>query len=854
MKLFNWILTAVLLLFTSTIFAQGELSGTIMDGDLNAPLGGANIMVKGSSIGTTSDFDGKFKLNVNSSSGTIVVSYLGFVTKEVNFTSTGNIGTITLEPSAEMLESIVITGTGVIDLAEDRKTPIAVSTIKAREIEDKVGNQDLPEILKSTPSVQNIKGGGFGDGRMFLRGFDQTNTAFLLNGQPINGMEDGKMYWSNWSGVLDIANAVQVQRGLGSSKLAISSVGGTVNIVTKTVDKKEGGYVKTMVGNDDYIKTSAYYSTGLLDNGFAFSGMFGHWQGDGYVNATNGQGQTYFLSFGYKPNEKHLFNFILTGAPQWHASAGRGTLRDFRENGRKYNSWNFANVNSGNTVEGGLYPGGRNIYHKPVANLTWDWAINDKSSLSTVLYGSIGRGAFASVRTNNGAPAYARGSYNNHNWFGLVTNYNRQLGENFNLNVGADARYYNGEHFRGVTEFLSTNSVAANNTFSGSFNVTNEYGGINPWGMVFNPNNSHTERLAYDYEEVISYYGVFGQLEYSKNNLSAFFQGAISNQSHVKTDYWNYATEQDSDDVSNVGYNLKAGAAYTINDNHKVFANTGYYSRQPFHDDLFTSVRTSNDLIEPAVDNQDIIGFELGYQFKLGNLSANINGYHTIWDNRTILSDNGLNVEDPGYLSYQLSQVSQVHQGVEVDVNYALLNNKLKLSGFWSAGSWEYKDDAVIRSYDIDGALISTAQTVNIDGAKVGGAAQVTAGLGFDYKILNNLSIDSNWNWYNDLHSDITPDPEDALDPNYVFKPISLLSYNTVDAGLSFKHVVNKENNNTLHFRVNVYNVFDEVYIESSSTAIEATTTSDNYNGVNLDNRVRMGYGRTWNFSVKYSF
>lgn len=71
MKLFNWILTAVLLLFTSAIFAQGEISGTIMDGDLNAPLGGANIMVKGSSIGTTSDFDGKFKLNVNSSSGTV---------------------------------------------------------------------------------------------------------------------------------------------------------------------------------------------------------------------------------------------------------------------------------------------------------------------------------------------------------------------------------------------------------------------------------------------------------------------------------------------------------------------------------------------------------------------------------------------------------------------------------------------------------------------------------------------------------------------------------------------------------------------------------------------------------------
>ena len=77
----------------------------------------------------------------------------------------------------------------------------------------------------------------------------KVNTAYLLNGQPINGMEDGRMYWSNWSGISDIASVVQMQRGLGSSKLAISSVGGTVNFVTRTTDKREGGYVYAGVAN-----------------------------------------------------------------------------------------------------------------------------------------------------------------------------------------------------------------------------------------------------------------------------------------------------------------------------------------------------------------------------------------------------------------------------------------------------------------------------------------------------------------------------------------------------------------------------------------------------------------------------
>src|SRR5690606_13983196 len=206
-------------------FSQGTVTGTVLDAELGEPLPGANILVKGTTNGTTTDFDGNFILNVSQNTGTLVISYIGFLRKEVSFTisaGTANVGSVSLDADAQELEGVVVVGSGIIDLAEDRQTPIAVSTIKANEIREKTGNFDLPEVLKSTPSVQNIKGGGFGDGQMFLRGFDQTNTAFLLNGQPINGVEDGRMYWSNWSGVLDIANAVQVQRGLGSSKLAIS--------------------------------------------------------------------------------------------------------------------------------------------------------------------------------------------------------------------------------------------------------------------------------------------------------------------------------------------------------------------------------------------------------------------------------------------------------------------------------------------------------------------------------------------------------------------------------------------------------------------------------------------------------
>lgn len=848
-KITQFLLVAVAMIFSTAAMAQSTVTGTIIDSDLNAPLPGANVLEKGTNNGTSTDFDGKFTLKTKASSGEIVITYVGYGSVTVAFNGNTNVGNVTLSPD-NSLEEIVVVGTGVIDLAEDRKTPVAVSTIRSSEIQQKAGNWDLPEVLKSTPSVQNVKGGGFGDGRMFLRGFDQTNTAFLLNGQPINGMEDGKMYWSNWSGVLDVSNAVQIQRGLGSSKLAISSVGGTVNIVTKTIDNKEGGFVQQMIGNNDYTKTTAYYSTGKNEKGWSFAGMFGHWQGDGYVEYTAGQGQTYFLSVGYQPNEKNTFNFLLTGAPQWHAAAGRGSIGSFLENGRRYNSWNQGGVNSPNTISGPAgdrYPGGRNIYHKPVANLSWDWKINEKSEISTVLYGSLGRGAFAVERINSDGNGYVRGSYNNHNWFGLVSNYNNELTENLNFNVGADIRTYNGIHFRGVNEFIgNVTSLDENSTFLGDYTITDTYGGINPWNMVFNPNTDHDQRLGYDYEEVITYYGLFGQLEYSKNAFSAFFQGAISNQDHKVTDSYNYDVETDSEKVSNFGFNVKAGAAYEINENHKVFANAGFYSRQPFHDNLFDNIRNGVELIVPAVDNEDITGLELGYQLKADWISANLNLYHTIWDNRTDPSNNGENQESDTYRSFQTQNLKQVHSGVELEV-FTRPMDGLKVNGFLALGDWKYDGNATRRTFDGNGNEVGEQETIDLDGLNVGGAAQVTAGINSSYMIFERFTVDGAWNWYNDMYSE-GAQSKDA-------PPISLPSYDTVDAGLTYKMLVGKDDKNSIQFRVNINNVFDEVYLESvfGNTAA-SNDPAQNYKGVNRDNNGRFGYGRTWNVSLRYNF
>ena len=191
-------LTVAALLSASVVLSQSTLTGTVKGSDYNEPLLGANVIEKGTTNGAVTDFDGNFTLTTKASSGEIEISYVGYSTKVITFNGNTDLGEILLDASEFGLEEISI----IASVAVDRKTPVAVSTIKADEIEFKLGTQEFPEILKSTPGVYATKsGGGYGDGRINLRGFNSENVAVMINGVPVNDMENGRVYWSNWAGL-----------------------------------------------------------------------------------------------------------------------------------------------------------------------------------------------------------------------------------------------------------------------------------------------------------------------------------------------------------------------------------------------------------------------------------------------------------------------------------------------------------------------------------------------------------------------------------------------------------------------------------------------------------------------------
>jgi hypothetical protein len=726
---------------------------------------------------------------------------------------------------------------------------------------------------------------------------------------------------------------MQVQRGLGSSKLAISSVGGTINVITKTSDMKEGGVVSVGTANNDYLKTQTSYATGKMKNGLSASFLLSQTKGDGYVDGTKFEGANYFFALGYEINKKHDLQFTFTGAPQWHNQRGTAvSIADYIKYGQngepniKYNAdWGMLN--------GAEYNFRTNYYHKPVMSLNWDYKISDRTKLSSVVYGSWGRGggtggvgrirglaytasnfrnadgtidvekiyAFnsgqtvningltpvASTRTQTGglylnstatANNLANGiskvsSINSHNWYGGVASLNTKFNDKLTFDFGVDLRTYRGIHYQNVSDLLGANAFLDNTTSSGGI-ASN--GNINDPNRIlyqvyeatpsFNPffNVDHQQKVSYNNDGNVNWLGAFTQLEYTTEKLTAYFQAAISQQGFKRVDYFKYleANPLSSTPYEKIlGGNAKGGVNYNINNHHNVFVNAGYYSKQPF----FNAVYPNNaSVVNGNLVNEKITGFEAGYGFRSARFNANVNLYNTTWKDRYQRSNDVASDNPGGY--YDFSGITEIHSGVEVDMN-AKVTDKFKVNGMFSLGSWDYKGNSISNRYDVSNNPIAggTSTTLYLDKVKVGNSAQLTASLGGAYEVVKRVTVDATYIYTDKLYANISP-ANFSSETNK--GSLQLPAFGLVDAGFSYKMLVGKDKSNSVNFRLNVNNLFDKTYIAESSSNNHAKTREDFasdalyqtyadtklYNGVDTSNTVYFGFGRTWNFGINYNF
>ena len=810
-------LVAIVLTCMSAAAAPNDVKCTgVLLGTDGEPIIGATVSVPGTSQATASDIDGRFILSVPKGKD-IHVSYIGY--QPLTLKASPDMGEIKMEVESQMLQDVVVTQS----IARTRKTPVAISAVDAITIETKLGNQEFPEVLKTTPGVWATKdGGGYGDAKINMRGFKSENVAALINGIPINDMEWGGIYWSNWAGLSDVTASMQTQRGLGASIVSVPSVGGTINITTKSLDVKRGGNVFYGMGNDGLNQIGFSVSTGVNDKGWAVTLLGSRKWGDGYVQGTDFNAYTYFLNISKRINAKHQLSLTAFGSPQTHykrssqdglSIMGWQDVKNYMDGESMYKY----NPTFGYDKDGQVRSSNKNVYHKPQISLNHIWQINEKSSLSSAVYVSLatgygysgqGRGTYEGTSLSNtswygatngnlntlfrradgtfdyaaiqemnansttGSNMVMAKSGNSHNWYGLVSTYKNELKKNLNLTAGIDMRYYVGFHKNTIVDlydgeyFMDDSSrkgvSAANNAAAADPNW--KYQKLGVGDVVYRNYDGHTAQE-----------GLFAQLEYTMldNKLTTVLAGAFSNTTYWRVDHLYYDKQHEkSKTVSFLAGTIKGGANYNIDRHNNVYFNGGYITRAPFFSGgAFLQAATSN-ATNPNAVNEKVGSIEIGYEYHSPIFTATLNGYYTKWMDKTTTRSSDMG--DGTKYFFNMEGVDARHMGVEVNFTYRPFR-WLDVNGMLSIGDWVWDSNTKGYFYNSygqpiqntkDGALASgvyasdhASATLNQKGRKVGGSAQTTGYLGLNFKPIKGWRVGVDWTFNARNYSDFTMPP-----------------------------------------------------------------------------------------------
>ena len=697
---------------------------------------------------------------------------------------------------------------------------------------------------------------------------------------------------------------MQVQRGLGASKVSSPAVGGSINIITKSTEAQKGGFVSYGMGNDGYNKILFGVSSGLSKDGWAFTLLGGKTWGDGYVQGTEFEGYTWFASIAKRFNENHQLTLTAFGSPQWHNQRNN-------QNGLSIKEWQRVkkymgddspykyNPTFGYDKNGQVRNSSRNEYHKPQISLNHLWQIDQKSSLSTALYVSIGRGngysgtgdktnrsgwygatnglvnntyrnadgtfAYDQVQDLNeqsttGSKMIMAKSMNNHMWYGLLSTYTTKFGEYFDFYGGIDLRYYKGLHQNIITDlyngayFVDPNRSdikADNNPLANDPNYVNQKLGV---GDV----------IYRDYDGFVMSEGVFAQLEYNRDKLSAFVSGGASNTGYWRYDRLYYSKDKAKSDTKNyLGGNIKGGVNYNLTENHNVFVNAGFISRAPMFDTSFINSQNSHARNGDA-KNEKIMSFEAGYGYRSRFFTANLNAYYTRWIDKALYDSDTMeykvddvNVTDRYTLN--MTGANADHWGIELDF-IAKPFKWIDVTGMFSWGDWRWNGTATGYYFNSAGQIMTDFKggiiedmanagdyraNIKMDNVHVGGSAQTTAALGVNVRPLKDLRISLDWNFFARNYADYDIDTSNTgLGKEIVIgNPWEIPSYSTFDLSAGYSFDFGKVRA-TLSGNIN--NLFNQEYI------------ADARDGANHDwesaTRVFYGFGRTYNVRLKFNF
>ncbi|HED09202.1 MAG TPA: TonB-dependent receptor [Caldithrix abyssi] len=870
----------------------GTIKGKVTGASDDAPLIGANVYLEGTTMGAATDDEGMYEIDAADGTYTLVCEYVGYATQKVEVTVDG-----TVEVNFQLVEYLFSKTISVIaDRAKERETPVAFTNVAKAKIEEQLGSRDIPMVMNTTPSVYStMQGGGSGDARINVRGFNQRNVAIMINGVPVNDMENGWVYWSNWDGVGDATSSIQMQRGLSAVNLATPSIGGTMNIITDPTALNSGFRLKQEYGSGTMLKTTFTANTGLIDDKYAISATVVRKIGDGVIDKTWTDAWAYYFGASYNVNDNNRLEFYALGAPQRHgqnlykqniAAYSKSFAKDlgysqealdaFEEKGRLWNQ-NWGPVSSSYTgkqaVEGNTFDRydknfineRENFFHKPQVNLNWYSTLSDNMSFTNVLYYSGGTGGgtgtygkfqpdfsrnpwvwdwdkIIAKQQGDTAQTVIRNSRNNQWTIGNIAKLYWKANDNLSTMFGVDWRTAEIEHYREIRDMLGASVfIDTRNEFD-----TTPASQEKRLGDKVNYFNTNT----------VDWIGGFAQAEYTLDELTAYGTVGYSSIKYGFTDHFKKGDDGNelslqSDNISS--FQVKGGAMYRINDDMEVYGNAGYVEKVPIFDAV---IDDRNGVFADNPANETFLSFEggLNYRGLDGMLSSKLSFYYTKWQDRTMTR--GIEITQGVFDILFISGLDQLHTGFEFEAAFQPMPMfRLDLAG--SIGSWNTLND-VSGSYRTveSGTTVTKNYQLAVKDLKIGDAPQTQVAVAATVFPIQGMSIQGVLKYYDQFYADWDPTSRIVFDGDTPDRGQSWLtpSYNLVDMHASYQLPFDL---NGVQFKLSahIFNLLDTEYISDATDNSRFNAyRGDGKNHKADDAEVFFGIPRTFNLGLSITY
>ncbi len=731
----------ILLIFLSfQIFPQiNSIKGIVIDSESKQPLHLANLIVKESSLGTTTNKYGKFSLIGNFEDKDIIVaSFVGYKKIEIPVTDFKS------DELLIVLEKMVLPSqTILIEASVGKKgiTPISFDKISKEEIQKDYIVQDIPNYLSQLPSTTfySENGNGIGYNYLSIRGFDQRRISVSINGIPQNDPEDHNVYWLDFPDLLASTELIQVQRGSGSGVVGYPAIGGSINIITSPFSEKPKFDLSASYGSYSTRKYSASFSSGLLYNKYSIYTKLSQILSSGYRNKSWSKFNSYHLSV-VRYDDKLTSQLNLFGGPISDGLAYTGiakfAVKDKQLRKENYSYWEADQNSYTYTLE--RRSDEIENFSQPHFELLNEYQLNEKTKLNSALFLVLGSGFFDydgswSVFYDD----YFRLKQNGFDTSFIPTNAliraqveNKQFGwipkfsydhDNGQLIIGGEFRIHRSEHWGNINY--------AENLPSG---VTKDY-------QYYFYNGAKDIIGGFIHE---SYYlneniNLLGELQL------AYHQYRLYNEKYLGNDFT----------ISDLFVNPRLGVNYKFNENQNAFISLARVTREPRLKNYYDAAESSAGEIpqfelnsdgtynynSPLVKPETMNDLELGLSHQSNNLTINLNLYYMLFENEIVKNGKVDRFGQP--------ITGNVNRTTHIGIEFSFILKPFDYLEIFGNASYSRNTISEGKHY------LSETESIDISGNKISGFPDFLSNLGIQFQY-SNIMLKLNAKYVGEFYSD----------------------------------------------------------------------------------------------------